>query len=310
MKMPPSRLLKPPVYNGRLFFGVGMPMEIIRSVKQMQATSESARSKGKVITFVPTMGYFHEGHLNLMREGRSRGELLVVSIYVNPTQFGPGEDLDRYPRDFDRDRRMASGIGVDIIYFPPTSEMYPEHYQTYVTVEGVTRNLCGLSRPGHFRGVATVCTKLFNMVKPHLAIFGKKDFQQLITIKRMVQDLNMDLQIVGMPTTREADGLAMSSRNVYLNADERISALCLSHALKLARGLYDGGQRHAARILGEVCRYIEGHPYTIIEYAKICDTTTLGDVDELESESVLALAVKVGATRLIDNYVFGEPLDI
>jgi len=276
----------------------------------MQATSESARHEGKVIAFVPTMGYFHAGHLNLMREGRARAERLVVSIYVNPTQFGPGEDLDRYPSDFDRDQRMASGVGVDVIYFPPTSEMYPEHYQTYVTVEGVTQNLCGLSRPGHFRGVATVCTKLFNAVKPHVAIFGKKDFQQLVTIKRMVEDLNMDLQIVGMPTTREADGLAMSSRNVYLNTEERKSALCLSRALKMAQGRYEGGERNAARILGEVCPYIEGHPYAVIDYARICDTTTLSDVDVLEGESVLALAVKVGATRLIDNYVFGESLDI
>jgi pantoate--beta-alanine ligase len=205
---------------------------------------------------------------------------------------------------------MASGVGVDTIFFPPTSEMYPEHYQTYVNVEGVTRNLCGLSRPGHFRGVATICAKLFNMVKPHAAIFGRKDFQQLVTIKRMVADLNMDLEIVGMQTTREADGLAMSSRNIFLNDEQRKSALSLSRALKTAQGLYEGGQRNAAGILGEVRAYIEGHPHTVIDYAKICDTTTLEDVDVLEGESVLALAVKVGTTRLIDNHVFGESLDI
>ena len=168
----------------------------------MQSFSESLRKEGKIVTFVPTMGYFHEGHLNLMREGRRRGDCLVVSIYVNPTQFGPSEDFEQYPRDFERDRSMAEGVGVDVIFSPPNAEMYPPHYQTYITVENVTDNLCGLSRPGHFRGVATVCAKLFNLVKPHAAIFGKKDFQQLATIRRMVLDLNMDLEIVGMPTTR------------------------------------------------------------------------------------------------------------
>jgi pantoate--beta-alanine ligase len=285
-------------------------MKIIESAKEMQDFSESLRNTGKIVTFVPTMGYFHEGHLDLMREGRRRGDCLVVSIYVNPTQFGPSEDFEQYPRNFERDRAMAEGVGADVIFCPPNREMYPPHYQTYVTVESVTDNLCGLSRPGHFRGVATVCAKLFNLVKPHLAVFGKKDFQQLVTIRRMVEDLNMDLEIVGMPTTREPDGLAMSSRNIYLSPPERASALSLSRSLKLAGALYDRGERDAARIVGEVRGHIESHAHTKIDYVQICDTTTMKDVSRLEGESVLAMAVRVGKTRLIDNYVFGEPLDV
>jgi len=276
----------------------------------MLVFSESLRNKGKKISFVPTMGYFHEGHLSLMKEGRKRGDSLVVSIYVNPVQFGPGEDFVRYPRDFERDRKLAEDVGANLIFCPENEEMYPEHYQTFVDVEEVTRDLCGFSRPGHFRGVATVCAKLFHIVKPHVAIFGKKDFQQLVTIKRMVQDLNIVLEVVGMPTVRETDGLAMSSRNVYLKAHERESALSLSRSLVIAKGLYEDGERDAGKILGEIEKYIKRYPYTSIDYAKICDTTTLKDVEYLEGEAVLALAVKVGSTRLIDNYVFGEALDI
>ena len=276
----------------------------------MQAFSESLRETSRKIAFVPTMGYFHEGHLSLMREGRRVCDFLAISIYVNPTQFGPGEDLERYPRDFGRDRDLAEGVGVDVIFYPENTEMYPEYYQTYVTVETVTRNLCGISRPGHFRGVATVCAKLFNIVKPHVAIFGKKDFQQLVTIQRMVRDLNMDLEITGMPIVREADGLAMSSRNVYLQKNERDSALSLSRSLNLAKSIYDSGERNAKKILKEVKTFIEGFPYTAIDYVKICDTTTLQDIDHLEKEAVLALAVKINKTRLIDNYVFGDVLNI
>ena len=285
-------------------------MKVVSSIKEMQAFSESARNAGQKISFVPTMGYFHEGHLSLMREGRKRGDCLAISIYVNPTQFGPNEDFEKYPRDFKRDSSLADGVGVDVIFYPEDKEMYPELYQTYVNVENVTENLCGLSRPGHFRGVTTVCAKLFNIVKPHYAIFGKKDFQQLIAIKRMVTDLNMDLEIIGMPIVREADGLAMSSRNVYLRMEERESALSLSRSLKMAKGMYDGGERDVAAILGRVRKYIEGHPYASIDYAKICDTTTLRDVLRIDGETVLALAVKINKTRLIDNYVFGNPLDI
>ena len=285
-------------------------MRIISSIREMQAFSESARNAGQKISFVPTMGYFHDGHLSLMREGRQRGNCLAISIYVNPTQFGPNEDFEKYPRDFERDKDLADGVGVDVIFYPEDKEMYPELYQTYVNVENVTQNLCGISRPGHFRGVTTVCAKLFNIVKPHYAIFGKKDFQQLIAIKKMVLDLNMDLEIIGMPIVRETDGLAMSSRNVYLRMEEREAALSLSRSLKIAKEMYDGGERDVTAILEQVRKYIEGHPYTNIDYAKICDTATLKDVGGIEGESVLALAVKINKTRLIDNYVFGDQLDI
>jgi len=283
-------------------------IQIIETVREMQAFSESLRRQGKTISFVPTMGFFHEGHLDLMREGRKRADCLVVSIYVNPTQFGPTEDLDRYPRDFDRDRRLAESVGVDVIYFPANREMYPPHYQTYVDVEEVTDNLCGLSRPGHFRGVTTVCCKLFNIVKPHVTIFGKKDFQQLTAIRRMVEDLNMDLEVVAMPTTREADGLAMSSRNTYLKPAEREAALSLSRSLRRAQERYGQGERDAERIVEEAKAFISNHPFTKIDYVQICDTTTMKDVARIEGPCVMALAVRVGNTRLIDNAVFGEPL--
>ena len=285
-------------------------MRIISSIREMQVVSESVRNSGQKISFVPTMGYFHDGHLSLMREGRKRADCLAISIYVNPTQFGPMEDFEKYPRDFERDKALAGDVGVDVIFYPGNKEMYPEHCQTYVNVEDVTQNLCGMTRPGHFRGVTTVCAKLFNIVKPHYAIFGRKDFQQLVAIKRMVLDLNMDLDIIGMPIVREPDGLAMSSRNVYLKTDEREAALSLSRSLKIAKKMYDRGERDAAAILAEVRKYIERHPHTNIDYAKICDTTTLKDVELIEGESVLALAVKINKTRLIDNYVFGNRLDI
>lgn len=285
-------------------------MKIIKSAFEMQSYSESLRMQGKKISFVPTMGYFHEGHLALMREARKGADCLVVSIYVNPTQFGPKEDLSKYPRDFDRDAAMAESVDVDVIYFPSDKEMYPENYQTYVSVEKVTQNLCGLSRPGHFRGVTTVCCKLFNIVKPHVAVFGKKDFQQFITIKRMVTDLNIDLQIVGLATVREPDGLAMSSRNVYLKGDERKSALGLINSIRLVQKLYDRGERKSSVILAEATKLIKSLPYTEIDYIKICDTATLADLDEITTEAVIAFAVKVGTTRLIDNHVFGDKLNI
>jgi pantoate--beta-alanine ligase len=268
------------------------------------------RREGKIISFVPTMGYFHDGHLNLMREGKTRGDCVVVSIYVNPTQFGTGEDFEKYPRDLERDRALAESVGVDVVFSPSNEEMYPERYQTYVNVERVTQNLCGVSRPGHFRGVTTICNKLFNIVKPHIAVFGKKDFQQYTIIKQMVQDLNMDLDIIGMQTTRETSGMAMSSRNVYLKAHEIESALSLSRSLKMAKKLYDQGERDVSNILFGIKEFIAKHPYTQIDYIKICDTQTLEDLAYLESEAVLALAVRVGSTRLIDNYVFGEELPI
>ena len=276
----------------------------------MQSYSEGLRNRGKKIAFVPTMGYFHEGHLCLMKEAKKIADCVVISIYVNPTQFGPKEDFSKYPRDFDRDLKMAESVNADVIFYPANKEMYPAAYQTYVEVEKVTQNLCGMSRPGHFRGVTTVCCKLFNIVKPHVAVFGKKDFQQYITIKRMVDDLNMDLQIIGVPTVRESDGLAMSSRNKYLKKNERPSALTLFKSLKLAQRLYSGGERKASVIIGKVEDMINRAQYTAIDYIKICSTKTLKDVEEINSQSVIALAVKVGTTRLIDNHVFGEKLNV
>jgi pantoate--beta-alanine ligase len=284
-------------------------MNIINSIAQMQSFSESMRRQGKKISFVPTMGYFHEGHLELMRQAGKMADCLVVSIYVNPTQFGPKEDLSKYPRDFERDSKMAQSVNVDVIFYPSNSEMYPENYQTYVSVEEVTRNLCGLTRPGHFRGVTTVCCKLFNIVKPHVSMFGKKDFQQFIAIRRMVADLNIDMEIIGIPTIRDADGLAMSSRNVYLRENERPSALSLVKSLKSAQKLYDAGERKSSLIINEATKLIKSAPYTDIDYIRICDTNTLDDVDGITGETVMALAVRIGATRLIDNHVFGEKLN-
>ena len=275
----------------------------------MQSFSTSLRMDGKKIAFVPTMGYFHEGHLSLMKEAKKMADCLVVSIYVNPTQFGPKEDFSKYPRDLDRDLKMAESVNVDVIFYPPDKEMYPANYQNHVDVEKVTQNLCGMSRPGHFRGVATVCNKLFNIVKPDFAVFGKKDFQQFVTIERMVDDLNMDIQIIGSPTVRESGGLAMSSRNKYLNKDERKSALTLFKALKLAQKLYSNGEKKSSVIIAEVEKLIKRAPFTAIDYIKICDTRTLNDADKIKNQSVIALAVKVGNTRLIDNHVFGEKLD-
>lgn len=285
-------------------------MQIVQTIHEMQAIAEAERRRGRRIAFVPTMGYFHEGHLNLMRVGRKEADCLAVSIYVNPTQFAPTEDFAAYPRDLERDQRLAEGVGVDWVFSPDNREMYPEGYQTHVEVEGVTKNLCGASRPHFFRGVATVCTKLFHIVKPHVTVFGRKDFQQYVTIRRMVRDLNMDIEVIGMQTTREPDGLAMSSRNVYLKPSERESALSLSRSLRLAKERHERGERDAAVILSEIRNFIQGQPHTEIDYVRICDTETMSDIPRIEGEAVLALAVRVGKTRLIDNHVFGEPLDI
>ena len=281
-------------------------MEVIKSPSEMQQKASAWRREGKVIAFVPTMGYFHEGHLSLMREGRERGDVLVVSIFVNPTQFGPGEDFDRYPRDMERDLRMAEEVGVDVIFAPTVEEMYPEGYQTYVEVEKVTKYLCGLSRPGHFRGVTTVVTKLFNIVKPHVALFGQKDYQQLITIQRMVKDLNMDVEIVGMPTVREEDGLAASSRNVYLSPEERKAALSLHRSLRRAEELFSEGVRESQRILEEVKKVLEAEPLVKIDYVHVCDPETLEDIEgPIGERALVAVAAKVGTTRLIDNTLVG-----
>lgn len=282
-------------------------MEIINDIDVVQNRCLEARQSGKRIVLVPTMGCLHEGHLSLMREGRKRGDLLVASIFVNPTQFGPKEDFAAYPRDLKRDAELADEAGVDILFHPGADAMYPNGYKTYVNVEGLTKSLCGESRPGHFRGVTTVVCKLFHIVQPHLALFGRKDFQQLTVLRRMVSDLNMPIEVVGMPTIRERDGLAMSSRNVFLSDKERKQALALVDALRQARSAARHGENHSRRLVGLVRERIGREPDAEIDYVKICDGDTLENVDRVDENSVLLLAVRIGKTRLIDNnYLFEE----
>jgi pantoate--beta-alanine ligase len=281
-----------------------MKMEIITTVKEMKEFSSRSRQAGKTISFVPTMGYFHEGHLSLMREARTRGDLLIVSLFVNPTQFGPKEDFKNYPRDFERDRKMAEGVGVDILFAPQASDMYPPDHQTIVRVEKVTQNLCGRSRPTHFQGVTTVVSMLFEIVMPRVAIFGQKDYQQLVAIQQMARDLHMSVEVLGMPTIREADGLAMSSRNTYLSPDERKAALSLYRSLQMANESLQKGERKVDRILREMYEILRSEPLVRIDYVQICDAHTLQDVDRIEGDVVIALAAYLGKTRLIDNLVY------
>lgn len=281
-------------------------MKIVREPRAMQGLAEELRGRGSRIALVPTMGCLHQGHLSLMREGKKRADILVVSVFVNPTQFGPKEDLDAYPRDFEQDKSLMQEVGVDLVFCPTDKGMYPDGYQTYLTVEEVTQNLCGRSRPTHFRGVATVVTKLFNIVKPHVALFGKKDFQQLVVIQRMVKDLNLDIEIVGCSIVREPDGLAMSSRNKYLNGDERTEALALKKALDRACDLYRNGERSARALVAEAHRILDLHPRTRADYVSLCDAGTLRDVETIEGETVLAIAAFVGNTRLIDNCILTD----
>lgn len=278
-------------------------MRIIESIAEMQQAAEGWRCEGKRIALVPTMGYLHDGHLELMRAIRPHSDVLVMSLFVNPAQFGPGEDFERYPRDPERDMRLATETGVDIVFMPQTGEIYPEGYQTYVTVAEVSAPLCGRSRPVFFRGVATIVAKLFHMVKPHVAVFGQKDFQQLLTIRRMVQDLNLDIEIIGHPTVREADGLAMSSRNAYLTPEQRQKAVRLNRSLKEAQALVQGGEKAGDAILKRVREVLAEGGDVRIDYAQLCDPETLQEVTRIEGPTLLALAVHVGVARLIDNAV-------
>lgn len=283
-------------------------METISNIAEMQTRCLNARAAGQTIAFVPTMGFLHEGHLSLLREGRKRGDLLVLSIFVNPTQFGQGEDLDSYPRDFERDESLARECGVDLIFYPDAASIYPAGYAAYITVEGtLTTTLEGACRPTHFRGVTTVVTKLFNIVQPHVAIFGSKDFQQLAVIRRMTTDLNLPVEIVGMPIVRETDGLAMSSRNVYLSADERKQSLALVAALRTSVAEVNKGEQNAAKLLESAQRILTAEPNLKIDYVKICHTITLEEVETLEQQAVMLLAVSVGKTRLIDNSLLVTP---
>jgi pantoate--beta-alanine ligase len=280
-------------------------MKIITTIADMRSVSNKLRLDGKRIGFVPTMGYLHEGHLSLVRIAKSRSDAVVMSVYVNPTQFGPNEDLSRYPRDFERDSKLADSEGVDYIFFPSDAEMYPGGFLTSVNVDKITEALCGASRPGHFRGVATVCAKLFNAVNPHFAVFGQKDAQQAAVIRRMVKDLLLGLEIVVGPIVRESAGLAMSSRNVYLSESERWDALALSESLRLAEKSIKSGERNSDRIIGMMKKHIESKPSAKIDYVSIVHPETLEPVTVAADGSLIALAVWIGKTRLIDNWIVG-----
>ena len=271
----------------------------------MQRTSDELR-KDKRIAFVPTMGYLHEGHLALVRAARGLADVVVVSIFVNPIQFGPKEDLSRYPRDFDRDAALLDQEKTDIIFYPDDGQMYAPDFSTYVEVRKLEDHLCGKTRIGHFTGVATVVAKLFNIVKPHYAVFGQKDYQQLMVIERMVADLNMDVEVVPYPTVREPDGLAMSSRNTYLSDSERNKALLISASLRRAEELVRTGEGNTETIRKAVDDVLHQQDGIEIEYIDICDTRTLEDVPVITGKAVLAVACRIGKTRLIDNTILTE----
>ncbi len=278
-----------------------MPVQVIEDPREMRIRGEDLRRDGRVIVLVPTMGFLHEGHVSLLREGRGRGDVLVISIFVNPMQFGPNEDYARYPRDVMGDLDKARAAGVDLAFVPSAAAMYPGQPLTRVVVDKLADGLCGPKRPGHFVGVATVVAKLFHLVAPHVAIFGEKDYQQLAVIRRMVADLDFGVEIVGMPIVREPDGLAMSSRNAYLTAEERVRALSLSRALAAAEARFRAGERDAARLVAAARDTIaEG---VTIDYVELVDAHTLQPVDAVARPALLGLAAFVGKTRLIDNRV-------
>ncbi len=279
-------------------------MEFVKKISRMQALSQQLREEGKTICFVPTMGYFHPGHLSLMHQAGKDGDVLVVSIFVNRTQFGAGEDYERYPQDIERDKRLAGKEGVDIIFAPSSKEMYPEGYSTFIEVEKLSGLLCGRSRPGHFRGVATVVSKLFNIVKPSRAYFGQKDAQQALIIERMVNDLNLDIEIHLLPIVREEDGLALSSRNEYLNPEERRAAPVLYKSLQEAQRMLNSGERNGREIVRRMEGIVKKESLAKIDYISIVDGETLEDRESIEGKILLALAVWIGKTRLIDNIIF------
>lgn len=278
-------------------------MQIIHDPSEIQARRESLQRDGKVIGFVPTMGAFHEGHVSLMRRARADNDVVVVSIFVNPIQFGRGEDFDSYPRDLPGDLAQAERAGVDLVFAPSAEAIYPKGFQTHVDVTGLTEGLCGVSRPGHFRGVTTVVAKLFNLVKPHRAYFGQKDYQQSVVVRRLVADLNMDLDVVVLPTVRETDGLAVSSRNVRLTPQQRQAASVLYRSLSHAEERVNAGERSAKAIIEEVRAMVETEPLARIEYVALCHPDTLQSTDRIDGPALLALAVRFGETRLIDNCI-------
>lgn len=278
-------------------------MDVVRRALAMKELSLRARAAGRIVGFVPTMGFLHEGHLSLVRHVKARADVTVVSIFVNPTQFGPGEDFARYPRDLARDGDLLSREGVDVVFAPEPEEIYPPGAATFVEVEGLSGVLEGASRPGHFRGVATVVAKLFEIVRPHVAAFGQKDVQQTLVVRRMVRDLMMDVEVLVLPTRREQDGLAMSSRNVYLSHDERRAAAAIPRGLEAARVAVAEGEKDPSRVLAAAREVIDAQPLLRIDYLALVDAERLAPVVRAHGDMLLVTAVFAGKTRLIDNLV-------
>lgn len=277
-------------------------MQITKTVDETRALVKAWKKEGKTVGLVPTMGYLHEGHASLIKKCREENDMVVVSVFVNPTQFGPNEDLEAYPRDFQRDSALCESLGADLIFHPEPEDMYVDPC-AYVSIDTLSQNLCGKTRPIHFKGVCTVVSKLFHIVAPDKAYFGQKDAQQLAIIKKMVLDLNFDIQIVGCPIIREEDGLARSSRNTYLNAEERQAALCLSRAVKKGQSIIAKGM-DSETVLREMRAVIEAEPLAKIDYVSIVDALTMQDVERIDRDVLAAMAVYIGKTRLIDNFSF------
>ena len=278
-------------------------MKVLGTVKEVRDQVKRWRARGLSVGLVPTMGFLHEGHGSLISKAVEQNDRVVVSVFVNPTQFGPGEDLEAYPRDMDRDSAYCESLGANVIFHPEPSEMYDPDFTTYVNMEVLSETLCGVTRPIHFRGVCTVCTKLFNIVKPDRAYFGQKDAQQLATIRRFVRDLNFPLEIVACPIVREADGLAKSSRNTYLNAEERQAALILSKSLKKGQEAIEAGERDAQTVIGIITESLKSEPLARIDYVEVVDFENIQRTARIEGEVLVAIAVYIGKTRLIDNFI-------
>ena len=279
-------------------------MRIETTVNAVKEQVKAWKAEGLSIGFVPTMGYLHEGHGSLIKAARAGNDKVVVSIFVNPMQFGPKEDLASYPRDLEKDSALCEGLGADLIFHPEPSEMYHDNFSSYVDMTGLTEELCGLSRAGHFRGVCTVVNKLFNIVQPDRAYFGQKDAQQLAIIKHMVEDLNMNLEIIGCPIIREEDGLAKSSRNTYLSAEERKAALVLSRSINLGCKMVEDGETDTAVIIKAMTDLINEEPMARIDYVKAVDGLTISQIDKVQKPMLVAIAVYIGTTRLIDNFIW------
>jgi pantoate--beta-alanine ligase len=277
------------------------PFEILRTPAAMRARAEDLRRDGRKIAVVPTMGALHDGHLTLLRAARARADIVILTIFVNPTQFGPNEDLAKYPRDEAGDVAKARTCGIDLAFCPDAAAMYPAGAQTFVEVRELQKPLCGARRPGHFAGVATIVAKLFHVTQPHVAVFGEKDYQQLAILRRMIRDLDFAIEIVSVPIVREPDGLALSSRNAYLSADQRVAALSLSRGLTAAEARYRAGERDAAALVAAARAPIEAEPLARIDYVELRDADELSDVTQVTRPAVLAVAAFVGTTRLIDN---------